>query len=129
MKKGLVIKSTGSWYRVKPDEGEIIDCKIRGKFRIQGIKTTNPLAVGDIVGFKADDKTRLGVIVTIYPRKNYIYFLAQSCKIIGVKNQRQIYQSLFRETSVRVQILRFSLLIKGYGINFYFILQRLTLLT
>lgn len=71
MGKGLVIKSTGSWYHVKT-ESEITECKIRGKFRMKGIKTTNPIAVGDIVDFKIDKKTGYGVITKIYPRKNYI---------------------------------------------------------
>ncbi len=72
MKKGLVIKTTGSWHKVKPDDGNTVDCKIRGKFRMKGIKTTNPIAVGDIVDYKIDEKTDFGVIVKIYPRKNYI---------------------------------------------------------
>ena len=72
LKKGLVIKSTGSWYRVNPDEGNTVDCKIRGKFRLKGIKTTNPVAVGDIVDFKIDEKTGFGVITKIHRRKNYI---------------------------------------------------------
>ena len=72
MEKGLVIKSTGSWYHVKLDNTDVIECKIRGKFRMKGIKTTNPISVGDIVDIKIDDKTGNGVIVKIYPRKNYI---------------------------------------------------------
>lgn len=70
--KGLVIKSTGSWYHVKPDNGVVVECKIRGKFRTKGIKTTNPIAVGDIVDFKIDEKSDSGVITKIHPRKNYI---------------------------------------------------------
>lgn len=72
MNKGLVIKSTGSWYHVKDSEGNIIPCKIRGKFRSLGIKTTNPLAVGDWVHFIMDEKTGNGIISAIEPRKNYI---------------------------------------------------------
>ncbi len=72
MNKGLVIKSTGSWYRVKTGDGLVIECKIRGKFRSKEIKTTNPLAVGDIVAFESDPKTNVGIITAIEPRKNYI---------------------------------------------------------
>lgn len=72
MDKGLVIKSTGSWYHVKSNDGNIVECKIRGKFRMKGIKTTNPISVGDIVDYKVDDKSEFGVIVKIHPRKNYI---------------------------------------------------------
>lgn len=70
MKKGIVIKTTGSWHTVK-DENNIILCKIRGKFREREIKTTNPVAVGDIVHYEyLSDKT--AVITHIEPRKNYI---------------------------------------------------------
>lgn len=68
----MVIKSTGSWYQVKTEHGTIVPCKIRGKFRSLGIRTTNPLAVGDRVQFTHDKKSEHGVITTIEPRKNYI---------------------------------------------------------
>jgi hypothetical protein len=47
--KGLVIKNTGSWYSVKTDEGKVIESKIKGNFRLKGIRSTNPVAVGDLV--------------------------------------------------------------------------------
>ena len=47
--KGIVVKSTGSWYSVRMDSGEVMECRIKGKFRMKGIKTTNPVAVGDVV--------------------------------------------------------------------------------
>ena len=49
MKRGIVVKSTGSWYWVRLEEGNMVQCRIRGKFRMEGIRTTNPLAVGDEV--------------------------------------------------------------------------------
>ena len=49
MKKGLVIKNTGSWYLVKTDDGDMVECKIKGNFRLKGIRSTNPIAVGDRV--------------------------------------------------------------------------------
>lgn len=78
MKKGLVIKSTGSWYTVEDENGNTYECKIKGKFRIKGIKNTNPVTVGDRVGFtlqkaSADEKQKeLGLITKIEERKNYI---------------------------------------------------------
>ena len=45
--KGLVIKNTGSWYLVKTEDGRTIECKIKGNFRLKGIRSTNPIAVGD----------------------------------------------------------------------------------
>ncbi len=72
--KGIVYKSTGSWYTVKTSDGSFYECRIKGKFRIKGIKSTNPIAVGDFVVFqieKAGDDT-VGVISEIKKRKNYI---------------------------------------------------------
>jgi ribosome biogenesis GTPase len=71
---GLVYKSTGSWYTVKAENGQLFECRIKGKFRIKGIKSTNPVAVGDIVDFEIDEKADnvTGVIHNIHERKNYI---------------------------------------------------------
>lgn len=69
--QALVVKNTGSWYTVKTDAGQLIDCKIKGHFRMKGIRTTNPIAVGDKVEFTvADDGT--AVVNAICERKNYI---------------------------------------------------------
>ncbi|KAB2814061.1 ribosome small subunit-dependent GTPase A [Phaeocystidibacter luteus] len=67
---GTVIRSTGSWYVVRMEDGTTIDCRIKGKFRIQGIRSTNPVAVGDVVDF--DPEEERGVITKIHDRKNYI---------------------------------------------------------
>ena len=71
---GTVYKSTGSWYTVKTDDGTIYKCRIKGKFRLKGIKSTNPIAVGDVVDFTAEDKNNeeTGVIHNIHDRMNYI---------------------------------------------------------
>lgn len=74
MMTGTVYKSTGSWYTVKNGEGDFYECRIKGKFRIQGIKSTNPIAVGDLVRFELErigDET-VGIIDHIEDRKNYI---------------------------------------------------------
>ena len=71
---GTVYKSTGSWYTVKSTDGVFYECRIKGKFRTQGIKSTNPVAVGDHVTFELEnigDET-VGVISGIGERKNYI---------------------------------------------------------
>jgi len=78
LEKGLVIKSTGSWYTVESENGEFFECKVKGKLRIKGFKSTNPIAVGDWVNFSlqsvsADEKEKkIGLIASILPRKNYI---------------------------------------------------------
>lgn len=69
--KGLVIKSTGSWYTVKSENGELVNCKIKGKLRTFEIKSTNPVAVGDWVNMEIQDR-HTGVIDEILDRKNYI---------------------------------------------------------
>lgn len=71
---GTVYKSTGSWYVVKDQNGIFYNCRIKGKFRIKGIKSTNPIAVGDSVDFDLEDNgnDNNGVIKNIHERKNYI---------------------------------------------------------
>ena len=54
--KGLVIKNTGSWYTVRTDDGQLLDCKVKGNFRIKGIRSTNPVAVGDRVTVKGEER-------------------------------------------------------------------------
>lgn len=75
--QGIVKKSTGSWYQVFDSEGTIYDCRIKGKLRIKGIKSTNPVTVGDSVNFilqdeKSEAGNPLGIIASLNPRKNYI---------------------------------------------------------
>ena len=70
--KGLVVKNTGSWYTVRMDDGQLIDCKIKGTFRLKGIRSTNPVAVGDRVTV-AD-----AFITDIEDRRNYIIRKSQN---------------------------------------------------
>ena len=86
MVKGLVIKNTGSWYTVKTDDGQVVDCKVKGNFRLKGIRSTNPVAVGDRVVISSAQTESKGVrgcegafvpseyfwITAIEDRKNYI---------------------------------------------------------
>ncbi len=70
---GVVIKSTGSWYSVRVhDDDTVYKCRMRGKFRISGIKSTNPITVGDIVDFELEKDSDKGIITNIHDRKNYI---------------------------------------------------------
>ena len=72
MEQGLVIKSTGSRYRVLYPGGEIIECTIKGKFRVKGIRTTNPVAVGDNVLIEIEKGSNTGIITEVLERRNYI---------------------------------------------------------
>ena len=83
--QGLITKSTGSWYQVQTPDGARYDCRIKGKFRIKGITTTNPLAVGDIVDFELEPEQETGVITNLHQRKNYIIR-----KSINLSKQGQI---------------------------------------
>jgi ribosome biogenesis GTPase len=83
--QGLVIKSTGSWYQVHAENGLDYQCRIKGKFRIQGIQTTNPIAVGDRVEFELEPNSENGVINKLYERRNYIIR-----KSINLSKQAQI---------------------------------------
>ena len=71
MYKGVVIKSTGSWYTVDSSEG-VFECRLKGNYKIKGIKTTNPIAVGDRVSFSVSDEKGIGLIEIIHERNNYI---------------------------------------------------------
>jgi ribosome biogenesis GTPase len=82
--QGLITKSTGSWYQVRSGD-DTIDCRIKGKFRIKGITTTNPLAVGDVVDFDMEPEQGTGVITNLRQRKNYIIR-----KAINLSKQAQI---------------------------------------
>ncbi len=83
--QGTVIKSTGSWYQVKSDEGKIISCRIVGKLRLRGIKSTNPVAVGDRVEYELEDGEDTAVIREIEDRRNYIIR-----KSVNLSKQTQI---------------------------------------
>ncbi|MBG9375214.1 ribosome small subunit-dependent GTPase A [Panacibacter sp. DH6] len=71
--KALVYKSTGSWYVVKNDAGKVMNARIKGVFKIDGITSTNPIAVGDQVEVEMENEVEQTVTITqIYPRANYI---------------------------------------------------------
>ena len=70
MLRGTVIKTTGSWHTVMTTDGKEILCKVKGKFRIKGIRTTNPVAVGDNVDVQRVENEEIGLIFRIHPRRN-----------------------------------------------------------
>lgn len=122
MESGIVIKSTGSWYKVKPDNGQSIDCKIRGKFRLKGIKTTNPVAVGDIVDYTIDNKTGQGIITNIHQRRNYIIRksinLSKQAHIIAANIDKAILVvTLANPKTYTIFIDRFLMSAEAYRIN------------
>ena len=75
--KGFVIKNTGSWYSVKTDDGKVVECKIKGNFRLKGIRSTNPVAVGDNVEIALNSEGT-AFITHIEERRNYIIRKSQN---------------------------------------------------
>jgi len=83
--KGLVTKSTGSWYDVLTEDGQGYRCRIKGKFRTKDIKTTNPIAVGDWVDITPEPEQHTAVITRLHDRRNYIIR-----KSVNLSRQAQI---------------------------------------
>lgn len=121
---GKVYKSTGSWYQVKAENGQFYDCRIKGRFRIEGIKSTNPVAVGDHVIFEeavdADELT--GVITQLKERKNYIIRksvnLSKQTHIIAANIDQVFLMITLREpVTTTVFIDRFLVTAEAYHIK------------
>ena len=73
MQNGLILRSTGSWYDIRNEDGHLYKGRLKGKFKIMGLKVTNPIAVGDRVQFEVEDiAENTAVITNIEPRTNYI---------------------------------------------------------
>lgn len=70
--QGTIIRNTGSWYVVRTDDGRLFDCKVKGNFRLKGIRSTNPVAVGDCVAILPGEDDRTALITEILDRRNYI---------------------------------------------------------
>ena len=120
--EGIVIKSTGSWYDVRLDSGEVVACRIQGKFRLGKLKLTNPVAVGDqvVVNIESEEET-VGTIREIKPRKNYV--LRQSPRkkhflhIIASNIDQAIVIVSMRQPSIKVGFIdRFLLMTEPYNI-------------
>lgn len=120
MKKGVVTKSTGSWYSVKTETGEVYECRMKGKFRIKGIKSTNPVAVGDYVSFELG-KDDANVITGIENRKNFlvrksINLSKQSHILAANVDQALLIVTINYPTTSTVFIDRFLVSTKAYDI-------------
>ena len=126
--KGLVIKNTGSWYTVQTDDGQLLDCKVKGNFRLRGIRSTNPVAVGDRVCVSEGN-----FITEIEDRRNYIIR-----KSINLSKQSHIIaanvdQALLVVTVVRPQtnttfIDRFLASAEAYRVPVVFLFNKTDLL-
>jgi len=100
LEKGLVLKSTGSHYKVLYGEGIILNCSVKGKLKIRELKTTNPVAVGDNVLFDIDKKTNSGIITEVLARRNYILRKASN-----LSRQYQIIASNIDQAFLMITII------------------------
>lgn len=131
MKKGVVIKSTGSWYSVRTEEEEVYDCRMKGKFRLQGIKSTNPVAVGDNVSFTVG-KDGDNAITEIAERKNYIIrksinLSKQSHIIASNVDQAMLIVTISFPVTTTVFIDRFLVSARAYDIPVTIVFNKIDL--
>ncbi len=130
--RGLVTKSTGSWYQVVDEQGNRYECRIIGKFRTQGIKSTNPVAVGDWVDFELEPGQQNGLISKLEPRKNYIIRksvnLSKQTQIIGANlDQALLVVTLASPPTSTGFIDRFLVTAEAYSIPAVLIFNKLDL--
>lgn len=131
--KGLVIKNTGSSYLVKTDDGDEIPCKIKGNFRLKGIRTTNPVAVGDRVTLSGSDSDTASYITAIEPRKNYIIRrasnLSKQAHIIAANlDQVCLIVTLAHPTTSTTFIDRFLATAEAYRVPAVIVINKIDLL-
>lgn len=130
--KGLVIKNTGSWYLVRTDENEEVNCKVKGKFRLKGIRTTNPVAVGDRVTIAVNPDGN-AYITEIEPRKNYIIRrasnLSKESHIIAANVDRAyLVVTLSHPTTSLTFIDRFLATAEAYEVPVTIVVNKIDLL-
>ena len=130
---GLVIKNTGSWYVVKTDNGEEINCKIKGNFRLKGIRTTNPIAVGDLVTI-LHNADGTAFITNIDTRKNYIIRrssnLSKEAHIIASNvDQALLIVTLAHPITSTTFVDRFLATAEAYRIPATIVINKIDLLT
>lgn len=128
---GLVIKNTGSWYIVKTDDNRLVKCKIKGNFRLKGIRTTNPVSVGDRVDILENGDTAF--IVSIYPRQNYIIRRASNLSkeshiIASNLDQAFLVVSLMNPQTSTTFIDRFLATAEAYRVPAVIVVNKIDLL-
>lgn len=130
---GLVIKNTGSWYVVKTNDGREVNCKIKGNFRLKGIRTTNPVAVGDRVTI-TDGGDGASFITAIAPRSNYIIRrasnLSKEASIIAANiDMAYLVVTLSHPTTSTTFIDRFLATAEAYRVPATIVINKVDLLT
>ena len=128
---GVVIKTTGKRYTVKTDSGEIVQCRLKGKFRIKGIKSTNPIVVGDKV--EVEQESELWMIVKLHKRKNHILRksvnLSKQTHIIAANiDQALLMITLDSPVTTTGFIDRFLVAANAYGVEVVLLFNKTDLL-
>lgn len=132
MTHGLVIKNTGSWYLVRTDDGSEVNCKIKGNFRLKGIRTTNPVAVGDCVSI-IPNEDGTAFINGIAPRRNYIIRrasnLSKEAHIIAANlDQALLVVSLVHPVTSTTFIDRFLATAEAYRVPAVLVINKIDLM-
>ncbi len=131
---GRVYRSTGSWYEVHLDNGDIIPCRTVGKLRLKNLKVTNPIAVGDYVKIKGDDHEKTGSILEICDRKNYVIRQSPRKKhylhIIASNIDQAIIIATIREPMLKQGFIdRFLLMTEPFDIPVHIVFNKSDLYT
>jgi ribosome biogenesis GTPase len=129
LEKGIVLKSTGSRYRVLNEQGVTLDCTVKGKLRIKELRTTNPIAVGDNILFEMEPKSESGIITGVLDRRNYILRKASN-----LSKQSQIIAANIDQVFLMVTIIlpetpiefidRFLITAEAYRVNAKIIINK-----
>lgn len=119
--KVIVYKSTGSWYVVKNEKGETFKARMKGKFKIDGITSTNPIAVGDIVEIDQVEEEENTVISEIYERKNYINRVSPHNKnqhhIVAANLDQSLLFATLKDPKTSLGFIdRFLVISEAYGV-------------
>lgn len=119
--KVIVYKSTGSWYVVKNETGETFKARMKGKFKIDGITSTNPIAVGDIVEISQEEEEENTVISEIYERRNYINRVSPHNKnqhhIVAANLDQSLLFATLKDPKTSLGFIdRFLVISEAYGV-------------
>ena len=130
--KGLVIRNTGSWYGVRTDEGQVVECKVKGNFRLRGIRSTNPVAVGDRVEI-VTNREGTAFITAIEDRRNYIIRRSQNiskqCHIIAANvDLAFLVVTLAHPQTSTTFVDRFLASAEAYGVPVVLVFNKIDLL-
>lgn len=127
--QGIIIKSTGTWYHVRTESDEVVNCRIKGKFRLKDYKLTNPVAVGDRVEFELEQGLDTAMITEVLPRRNYVLRKSTRQKhymhLIACNVDQALVIVTIRQPNIKPGFIdRFLLTTESYDIPTYIIFNK-----